>query len=96
VIGIVERGSRYRQGPWCPLLERAKRAVIVVLSDVLDQYVLEMSAPEDEESIGALSADGADEPLGETRSVVGFCLVRQRTSQTLPAGIAECPSRRSE
>ena len=47
------------------LVERAMRAMIVVVSDVLDQYLLEMSAPEDEESIGALSADGADESLGE-------------------------------
>jgi hypothetical protein len=41
------------------------RAVVIVVSGVLDQYLLEMSAPKDEESIGALSADGADESLGE-------------------------------
>ena len=41
------------------------RTVIVVVSDVLDRCLLEMLAPEDENSISALSADGADEPLGE-------------------------------
>ena len=41
------------------------RAVVVVVSDVLDQHLLEMSAPEDENPISALSADGAHESLGE-------------------------------
>jgi hypothetical protein len=41
------------------------RAVVVVVSDVLGQYVLEMSASEDEEPIGALSANGANESLRE-------------------------------
>jgi hypothetical protein len=41
------------------------RAVVVVVSDVLAQYLLEMSAPEDEEPNGALSTDGANESLGE-------------------------------
>src|ERR1035437_10178150 len=41
------------------------RAMIVVVSYVLGQYLLEMSTPEDEEPIGALSADGADKSLGE-------------------------------
>ena len=39
--------------------------VVLVVSDVLDQYLLEMLAPENEDPIGALSADGADEPFGE-------------------------------
>ena len=39
--------------------------MIVVVSDVLGQYVLKMSSSEDQESIGAFSADGADESLGE-------------------------------
>lgn len=41
------------------------RTVVVVMSDVLDQCLLELLAPEDEDPIGALSADGADEPFGE-------------------------------
>jgi hypothetical protein len=41
------------------------RAVVIAVSGVLDQHLLEMSAPEDEEPIGALSADGPDESLGE-------------------------------
>ena len=41
------------------------RAVVVVVSDVLDKYLFEMLAPEDQEAVGALSADGADEPFGE-------------------------------
>src|SRR5665213_161409 len=41
------------------------RAVVVVVNDVLRQYLLEMLASEDEESIGAFSADGADKSLGE-------------------------------
>src|ERR1035437_2213740 len=41
------------------------RAMAVVMSDVIGQDLLEMSTPEDEEPIGALSADGADESLGE-------------------------------
>ncbi len=36
------------------------RTVVVVVSDVLEQYLLEMLAPEDEDPIGALSADGTD------------------------------------
>ena len=39
--------------------------MVVVVSDVLDRYLLEMLAPEDENPIGAFSADGADEPFGE-------------------------------
>ncbi len=34
-IGIVNRGWRDRQGPRCLLAERAMRAVVVVMSDVL-------------------------------------------------------------
>jgi hypothetical protein len=41
------------------------RAVVVVVSNVLGKYLFEMSAPEDEDPIGALSADGAHESLGE-------------------------------
>jgi len=41
------------------------RAVVVVVSDVLSQYLLQMSAPEDEEPVSTLSTDGADESLGE-------------------------------
>ena len=45
------------------------------MSDVFGQCLLEMSAPEDEEPIGALSANGADESLGEC--------VRSRSSNGL-------------
>ena len=41
------------------------RAVVVVVSDVLNEHLLEMAPPEDEEPIGALSTDGAPESLGE-------------------------------
>ena len=51
------------------------REVVVVVSDVFGQCLLEMSAPEDEELIGALSANGADESLGEC--------VRSRSSNGL-------------
>ena len=39
--------------------------MVVVVSDLLGQYLLEMSAPEDEEPVGALSADSDHESLGE-------------------------------
>jgi hypothetical protein len=39
--------------------------VVIVVRGVLGQYLLEMSSPEDKDPIGALSANGADESLGE-------------------------------
>jgi hypothetical protein len=41
------------------------RAVVVAVSYALGQYLVEMSAPEDEEPISALSANNAHESLGE-------------------------------
>jgi hypothetical protein len=41
------------------------RVVLVVVSNVLGQHLLEMSAAEDEEPIEALSTDGTHEPIGE-------------------------------
>jgi hypothetical protein len=48
-----------------PLVEGAVRTMAVVVSAVLCECLLEMSAPDDEETIGALSADGAHESFGE-------------------------------
>jgi hypothetical protein len=42
------------------------RAVVVVVSDVLDKHLFETVAPEDQEAGGARSADSANEPLGES------------------------------
>ena len=53
------------QGPRRLLVERAMRAVVVVVGDVLRQHPLEMIAPENREPIGTLSSDGAHESLGE-------------------------------
>jgi len=41
------------------------RAMLVVVSEVLDEHLLEVTATGDEESVQALSAHRADEPLGK-------------------------------
>jgi hypothetical protein len=41
------------------------RAMLVVVTHILGRDLLEMMTTEDEEPIGALSADGAHESLGE-------------------------------
>jgi hypothetical protein len=64
-IGIVARGWRDPQGPRRLLIQRVVRAMIAVVSDVLGQSVIKMSSSEDQESIGALSANGSNESLNE-------------------------------
>jgi hypothetical protein len=48
-----------------PLLQGALWTTTVVVRKVLGQDLLKMTASEDEESVQTLSADGADEALGE-------------------------------
>ena len=64
-IWLVDRMRGFSQVVRCLLAQGSMRTVLVVVSDVLSQYLLEMTAPEDEEPIEALSTDGADESLAK-------------------------------
>ena len=39
--------------------------MLIVVSEVLDEHLLEVTTPEDEEPVETLSADGAHKALGE-------------------------------
>jgi len=64
-LRIVDRSRRQTQASWCPLIQSAVRAVIVVVSDVFDQNLFEMARAEDEKPVQALSANGAHESFDE-------------------------------
>ena len=67
------------------LLQRAMRAVCVVVVLILGQHVSELLFVENQHPVQALSTDGADPPLG-----VGVGLRRtRRTTQHRDAGISE-------
>jgi hypothetical protein len=64
-VRIVDRSRHRSQGLWSLLVQSAVRTVLVVVSDVLGQDLLEMTSTENEDPVETLSADGAHEPLGE-------------------------------
>ena len=59
-----ERGSRIERG-WRPLVQRAMRALGVVMLDVLDEYGLHVATAEYEHSVEALAPDAADHAFAD-------------------------------
>src|ERR1039457_5791350 len=64
-IGVHDRIRRHSNLLWSALIQGAVRAMLVVVSDVLDEHLLELTTPEDEEAVVTLSTKAGHETLGE-------------------------------
>lgn len=64
-IGTVDRRARPLQSERSALGKGAVRPMLVVVRDELKKNCLELTTMKHEQSVKALPAHGADEPLGE-------------------------------
>ncbi len=84
-VGIGDRDHRFGERQGQPLIERSVKPMPVVVVHVLGDDGFEMAASEDEEPVQALSADGADEPLGSASERSGLDATRRRLDRVLGA-----------
>ncbi len=64
-VGIGDWDDRFGERQGASLIEGSVRPMSVVVLHVLGEDGFEVAASEDEEPVQALSADGADKPLGD-------------------------------
>jgi hypothetical protein len=55
----MDRSRHQNQALWSPLIQSKVRTMFVVVSDVLDEDLMEMASTEDEDPVETLSANSA-------------------------------------